>query len=136
MDTKTKFLELKQAWKTASEAERKQIEQETDLFLDSLSESEKKEITQAVDDDFKAIHQEIAEIQQVLNIRKKLSHVLPVISVSYLAKNYFHKTPQWFYQRLNGNKVNGKPAKFSDTEIQTLNYAIQDIRQQLSAVQF
>jgi hypothetical protein len=135
MDAKTKFIELKKAWKAAGETERKQIEGETDLFLDSLSESEKKEVIQAVDDDFKAMHQEIAEIKQMLDIREKLSPVLPVISVSYLAKNYFHKTPQWFYQRLNGNKVNGKPAKFSNIEIQTLNFAIQDIRQQLSTVQ-
>ncbi|MDR2474402.1 MAG: DUF5053 domain-containing protein, partial [Bacteroidales bacterium] len=49
---------------------------------------------------------------------------------------YFHKTPQWFYQRLNGNRVNGKSARFSESEIQTLNAAIQDISRQLGAVQF
>jgi hypothetical protein len=136
MDTKTKFLNLKQAWQKADEIERQSIDKEIDTFFASLSEEEKKEVCDAVSDDFSSIRKEIDEIKQVLDIRKKLSPVLPIISISYLAKNYFHKTPQWFYQRLNGNKVNGKPVKFSDTEIQTLNFAIQDIKKQLSVVQF
>ena len=43
-----------------------------------------------------------------LILRQKLEDILPAISISYLSKNYFKKTPQWFYQRLNGNNVNGK----------------------------
>jgi len=136
MDTRAKFLELKQAWKKASEAERPQIEQETDLFLESLSDEEKNSVFEAIDEDFKAMHKEVEDIKQTINIRKMLAPVLPAISISYLAKNYFHKTPQWFYQRMNGNKVNGKPVKFSDSEVQTLNFAIKDISKQLSAVQF
>jgi hypothetical protein len=136
MDAKTKFLELKQEWIDADESDRILVEQKTDQFFSTLTDVEKKAVFQSIDDNFADMHKEISEIKQVLDIREKLSPVLPVISVSYLAKNYFHKTPQWFYQRLNGNNVNGKPAKFSDTEIQTLNFAIQDIRQQLSTVQF
>jgi hypothetical protein len=135
MDATTKFLELKQKWIDANESDRVLIEQKTDEFFSTLTDAEKKDVFQAINDNFSDMHQEIAEIRQVLDVREKLSPILPVISVSYLAKNYFHKTPQWFYQRLNGNRVNGKPAKFSDTEIQTLNFAIQDIRQQLSMVQ-
>jgi hypothetical protein len=58
---------------------------------------------------------------------------LPAISVSYLSKNYFKKTPQWFYQRLNGNKVNGKEAHFTSNELQTLSIALKEIGQKLSA---
>jgi hypothetical protein len=136
MDARTKFLELKQKWIDANKSDRILIEQKTDEFFSTLTDAEKKDVFQAIDDNFADMHKEISEIKQVLDIREKLSPVLPVISISYLAKNYFHKTPQWFYQRLNGNKVNGKPVKFSATEIQTLNLAIQDIRQQLSTVQF
>jgi len=65
-------------------------------------------------------------------LRDRLNEVLPVISVSYLAKTYFKKTPQWFYQRLNGNAVNGKPAQFTPTELQTLHGALLDISQKIN----
>ena len=136
MDAKQKFLELKQAWVKANEDERQRIEKEQDAFFESLSEEQKKKVWEAIDEDFQAIHAEIKDIKQTLNIRNILAPVLPAISVSYLAKNYFHRTPQWFYQRMNGNKVNGKPAKFSDAEIQTLSFAIQDIGKQLNDVKF
>ncbi|GAB6007989.1 DUF5053 domain-containing protein [Dysgonomonas reticulitermitis] len=67
-----------------------------------------------------------SEIQEIL-LREKLKEVLPVISVSHLAKTYFHKTPQWFYQRLNGNIVNGKPASFTKDELNVLKNALTDI---------
>lgn len=68
-----------------------------------------------------------------LLLKQKLEDILPVISVSYLAKNYFKKTPQWFYQRLNGNTVNGKEAHFTHKELETLAIALKEIGQKLSA---
>ena len=67
-----------------------------------------------------------------LLLKQKLEDILPVISVSYLAKNYFKKTPQWFYQRLNGNTVNGKEAHFTHKELETLAIALKEIGQKLS----
>ena len=136
MDASIKFLELKQAWKKAGEEERQRIEQETDMLIVSLSDEEKTKVFDAINEDFNAIHKEIDEIKQIVNMREILAPVLPAISISYLAKNYFNKTPQWFYQRMNGNKVNGKPVSFSENEIKTLHFAIKDISKQLSAVQF
>lgn len=46
-------------------------------------------------------------------LREKLESVLPFISVSALSKTYFRRSPQWFYQRLNGSTVNGKITRFS-----------------------
>lgn len=68
-----------------------------------------------------------------LLLKQKLEDILPVISVSYLAKNYFKKTPQWFYQRLNGNSVNGKEAHFTHKELEILAIALKEIGQKLSA---
>ena len=68
-----------------------------------------------------------------LILRQKLEDILPVISISYLSKNYFKKTPQWFYQRLNGNNVNGKEAHFTDNELKTLSIALKEIGQKLTA---
>ncbi len=72
------------------------------------------------------------QIADELILKQKLEEVLPIISVSYLAKNYFKKTPQWFYQRLNGNSVNGKEAHFTHNELETLSVALKEIGQKLS----
>ena len=136
MDAKEKFLEMKRAWIEADEDGRLLIEKKQDEFFLSLTDNQKKEIHDTVSEDLSRMKKEISEINQVLDIKEKLSSVLPIISVSYLAKNYFHRTPQWFYQRLNGNKINGKSAIFSDAEIQTLYFAIQDISKQLSTIRF
>jgi hypothetical protein len=78
--------------------------------------------------DMKQRNEELKELE----LRQKLQHVLPVISISYLARNYFNKTPQWFYQRLNGNVVNGKPATFNDSEIATLRTALSEISNEIN----
>jgi len=127
MNSKAKFLELKDAWKKAGDSERQLIDVEIDTFFNSLTEEQKKEIIEAVDDDFKAIHAEIADIKHTINIRNILAPVLPALSVSYLAKTYFKKTPQWFYQRLNGNKINGIPVSFTEAELKMLSFALDDI---------
>ncbi|GHU63458.1 hypothetical protein FACS1894160_3560 [Bacteroidia bacterium] len=136
MDAKTKFLELKEQWKKASEAERPAIEKETESFLDSLTEDDKKEVFVAIDEDFKVIHEKAKELKTIVDVRKKLEPVLPAISISHLTKKYFKKSPNWFYQRMNGNRVNGKIAKFSSEDLETLNFAIHDIEKQLSTVKF
>ena len=66
-------------------------------------------------------------------LREKLKDVLPVVSVSYLAKTYFRKSPQWFYQRLNGNAVNRKPARFTNDELKVLQGALLDISGKINA---
>ena len=74
------------------------------------------------------------ELGKQIQIRKQLESVLPFISVSALAKSYFGKSSSWFYQRLNGNIVHGKPAAFTEDELKTLNHALQDISTKLSNV--
>ena len=67
-------------------------------------------------------------------IKDQIKDILPVISLSYIAKEYFGKTKEWLYQRVNGNIVNGKPAKFTDEEKQTLNFALKDIAKKLMKI--
>lgn len=71
------------------------------------------------------------EADEVL-LREKLESVLPFISVSALVKTYFKRSPQWFYQRLNGSSVNGKPVKFNDGELKILANALTDIGKKIS----
>ena len=60
-------------------------------------------------------------------IREKLASVLPAISMSYIAKNYFGKSRSWLCQRINGLAVNGKEARFTESEKATLDLALKDI---------
>lgn len=71
------------------------------------------------------------EVAEML-LRERLESVLPFISVAALAKTYFKRSPQWFYQRLNGSEVNGKRVKFNPAELKTLSEALVDIGKRLS----
>ncbi|MCL1942435.1 MAG: DUF5053 domain-containing protein [Candidatus Azobacteroides sp.] len=136
MNAREKFLELKKAWVNAkgNPALRAEIDNETDAFFDSLTDEQKKEVVQTTSDEFKRMHNEISDMNKTLNVRDALADVLPFISVSHLSKQYFGKSASWFYQRMNGNIVHGKPAKFLPEEVEKLNYAIKDISTKLGAV--
>lgn len=67
-------------------------------------------------------------------VRNRLKTVLPAISLAYIAKTYFHKSRSWLNQRINGNTVNGVPAKFSQEELHTLDFALKDLSAKLSEI--
>jgi hypothetical protein len=98
-----------------------------------MSDDEMAKLTMGVKSDFSHIRQDLDEVREAL-LRKKLEDVLPAISISYFAKHYFGKSTSWFYQRMNGNKVNGKVAAFTQAELRTLADALDDVGRRLSAV--
>ena len=120
-----KIKELKIKSRTANKKEKALIDSE----MEKLAFENPKEFSEAMLTCIKESNQKADE----LILRQKLEDILPVISISYLSKNYFKKTPQWFYQRLNGNNVNGKEAHFTDNELKTLSIALKEIGQKLTA---
>lgn len=124
-------MELKELWKKASEAERMEIDKEISSLLDSMNEDEVPSLEEAVSDDFKRMHEEAADIERTLTIRKKLEPLLPLINVAGFTRHYFGKSSSWFYQRLNGNIVHGRPASFTDEELTKLQDAFKDLSQKL-----
>jgi len=66
-------------------------------------------------------------------IKLQLEKVSQIVSLSYIAKKYFHKTRSWLYQKINGCSINGKPAKFTPEEVATLNFALQDISKEIGS---
>ena len=76
--------------------------------------------------------EEIRELQDIL-IRDQLKEIREIIPVSYIARNYFGKSPAWLNQRINGIKVRGKIYTLKDDEIDTLNFALQDISRKIGA---
>ena len=64
---------------------------------------------------------------EIVSIRRKLEHLLPYISLSNIAIDYFGRSRQWLYQKLNETEVNGKTVRFTDKELGTLSNALHEI---------
>lgn len=119
---KDKLIALKERYiRATSEEEIENIREE----MRALCDQDAPAVADAALEDIRATNSEL--------LRDKLQEVLPIISVSYVVKTYFQKTPQWFYQRLNGNAVNGKPAQFTSDELKILHGALLDISGKISA---
>ena len=114
------------------------IERLKERFVNAITDAEieaiDKEVKSLVDRDIDRFSEGMLECIKDTNkeadellLRDKLESVLPFISVSALVKTYFKKSPQWFYQRLNGSLVNGKPVKFNEGELKILSTALNDI---------
>ena len=99
-----------------------------------------KEIKQLVDTDAMAVADIALEQAKEANkraddhLRSRIESILPAVSMSYIAKTYFKKSRSWLMQRINGYMVNGTPAKFSDEELKTLNFALKDLSSKLAEV--
>lgn len=119
---KEKIGQLKERYRNAkTEEELVAIERE----MSALSEQDNEKFSEAM----VALAHDTAKEAADLAVRQQLKAALPMISVAYIAKNYFGKSKEWLYQRINGNVVNGKPVKFTSQEIDTLNAALQDMGQ-------
>ena len=46
--------------------------------------------------------------EEVVDVRERLGKLSEIINLSSVARNCFGKSRTWLYQRINGNKVNGK----------------------------
>ena len=66
-------------------------------------------------------------------MKQKLSDITLFLDWSEIAEQYFNRTPQWMYQRLSGNIVNGKPAAFKPEEKEMLKNALLDLSRRLVA---
>jgi hypothetical protein len=129
--------EFEKYYKATSSEERQQIVNEHKRWYDSLSEEEQKSVVARQLDSIHAVLDGVRANNEELDariIRKKLGNVPDAISMSYIAKNYFGKTKTWLYQRLNGNKVNGKEARFTETEARQLQDALHDLGHRLSTI--
>lgn len=134
MDKVKRYFELKEQWKRTPETERSDIDAQMTALMNDMSDEDVEHLTIAVQSDFDRIHDEINEIKEQLSIRERLEPILPYLSVSNLAKDYFGKSSSWFYQRLNGNCVHGKVCKFTEDELSRLDVALKDIGRRIGGL--
>ncbi len=60
-----------------------------------------------------------------------LGEITDMVSMAYIAKTYFKKSRSWLAHKLNGNIVNGKPSQFTEEELKTLRFALNDMASKL-----
>ncbi|MBQ3699918.1 MAG: DUF5053 domain-containing protein [Prevotella sp.] len=72
--------------------------------------------------------------EDVNDIREKLGNLPEIINLSAVARQCFGKSRTWLYQRINGNKVNGKPAYFTRAERKQLLEFLHGLGNDLLAV--
>ena len=105
-------------------------EQERDAVRKEIAELCDEDVMKVASVATEQIQESIDEINGII-IRRQLEDILQFMSLAYIAKQYFGKSRQWLYQRVNGTIVNGKPARFTNQEIDILNAAIQDMGNRL-----
>ena len=91
------------------------------------------EIEQGVNEFNDGMLQVIEEADEMI-FRAKLGDLPDALSFSYIAKKYFGKSRGWLMQKVNGNKVNGKIAAFTDEERLMFRKALQDLSEKMSAI--
>lgn len=91
------------------------------------------EIEQGVNEFNDGMRQVVDEADELI-FRAKLGDLPEALSLSYIAKKYFGKSRGWLMQKVNGNKVNGKVAAFTNDERLMFRRALQDLSEKMSVV--
>lgn len=109
-----------------------------EIALKYNSSEEKEFIQKYMNSELTGIDNEITELDRkldhMLTIKEQIKEVSEIVSLKYIAQNYFGKSAAWLSQRINGSPVRGKIYLLKETELQTLNYALQDIGKKLGSV--
>ena len=82
-----------------------------------------------------AMDEDIADLRAEA-LRKKMGDMPKFINLSQIARVYFGKSQSWLMQRINGNKVNGKEARFTPAEVKQLEAAFHDLGHKFLAMTF
>lgn len=106
-----------------------------DLLLAKINETYKSDEERKVIEEYVSkMYSHAEEIAEDLSIRMQLEEISDFINLSAIARHYFGKSKDWLYQRINGNRVNGKEATFTPDEIKRFNTALADLSAKLGSV--
>lgn len=114
-------------YKSMSPEERAVFQEERARKMEAMSDDDKASFRESTYKGLGAIKEELQDVKLAL----ELGDVANAISLSYIAKAYFGKSKNWLYQRLNGNKVNGKPAQFTEEERKRFAEALRDLSRRI-----
>ncbi|WP_163214540.1 DUF5053 domain-containing protein [Bacteroides sp. 519] len=127
--------ELKKYIGLTDDINRANFNKQLDLIASKYTSSEDKQvISEFINKGLSEAKADIEKLKKQAEIIKELKTISEIVSFSYIAKNYFHKTKAWLSQRMNGNKVHGKTVYFTENELETLRFAIKDISNKLGSL--
>lgn len=111
------------------------FKQTTDELL-SLAKSEKEKdlITEFIASALDSNTEQLILDVKMLCLKVQLNEYKDIIPYSYIAKEYFNKSRAWLSQRINGYDGNKKKARFTLKEIETFNFALQDISKKIGSI--
>lgn len=72
--------------------------------------------------------------EEVNDIKEKLGSLPELVNLSAVATHCFGKSRAWLYQRINGNKINGKPACLTRAERKQLDDFLHNLGKELLTV--
>ena len=98
------------------------------------SETDRKIINQFIKSELSVISNRVEGLISIAEVRLQLLGIKEIVSLSYISKHYFKKTRSWLHQKINGNIKNGKPCAFTNDELVTLNFALQDISKKIGSI--
>ena len=132
MELKVELEQLKSHFENSdTESFKKQLKAVRDNFT---SESDIMEMEVFIEKMVQENMEERDRAFEEIKLRAELILNKEIIPFSYIARNYFKRSKSWIYQRLNGNSINGKRVDFTPEEINTFNFAIQDISKKLGSI--
>ncbi len=98
------------------------------------AEEDRVEIKAAATAMLDGVGEELRAVNEQIDTLAAVKGISEMISFKYIAERYFHKSKSWFSQRLNGNTVHGKACRFTEEELATLRFALQDISKKIGSL--
>ena len=98
--------------------------------MNALRQENEQAFTEALEGLIKTTADEVQEQRMA----ERLGEITDMVSMAYISKTSFKKSRSWLAHKLNGNIVNGKPSQFTDEELNTLRFALNDMSDKLNSM--
>lgn len=100
------------------------------MEMEKLKNKDPKAFTEALENLIKTTASRVEE----LTIADRMGEMTKMLSMAYIARNYFGKSRSWLAHKINGDVINGKQVAFTEEERQTFKHALADMSAQLGSL--
>lgn len=114
-----------------TDGEREQFREKIAHAISGKNKEEMREFAGTLSD---KVHETIDQSQSLIDeyhFKQALKDIVPAVTWSYIAEEYFQKSRSWFSQRMNGYHVNSKVAAFTSEEMNTLADGLLDLSKRI-----
>ena len=114
-----------------TDEQREQFRGKISHTLSEKTDEEKREFARSLSHKAQETIDQSQALIDEYNFKQALSDIVPAVTWSFIAEEYFHKSRSWFSQRMNGYHVNNKVAAFTDEEIDLLSNSLFDLSERI-----